>query len=321
MLVTGATGFVGSHVVEAFAGGGWRVRALVRDEARAARLNEAGVELAIGSLEDAESLRSAVAGAGVVVHLAAATRAPSPEAFERVNAAGTRHVVDALLADPEARRLVYLSSLSAVGPAAGGRPVRAGDTPRPLGAYGRSKRQGEEIVLAAADRIDTVVLRAPAVYGPRDRDLFTFFRLAAMGILPLPTGPERRIQMVHVRDLAEAVVKAAESSATGIFHIAEPRDHAWGDVLALMSDAVGRKGRIVPLPGGMVRAAGAVSESWSRLRGAPGVFDRDKASELLADGWLCETDAARVELGFTARTSLAEGLRETAEWYRREGWL
>lgn len=344
MLITGATGFVGSHVAEAFLAAGRPVRLLVRDPARAESLRRAGAELVVGSLDDGAALREAVEGVRVVAHLAAATRAGSPAEFERVNAEGTRAVLEAVLAEAEGTgkvgtvgqavagpvrsaarrpaRLVYLSSLSAVGPARSGRPVERGDTPRPLTAYGRSKLRGEEIVLGAADRLGVVVLRAPAVYGPRDRDLFTFFRLASLGVLPVPTGPDRRIQMVHVRDLAESVVAAANAAdAKGVYHVAEARSYAWREVLDLVAEAVGRRGRVVPLPAGLLRAAGAVSEGWSRLWRRPGVFDRDKARELLAEGWLCETEGAREELGFEARTPLDRGLRETAAWYRREGWL
>lgn len=319
ILITGATGFVGSHLIEALARHGLRARALVRETSDDALLKRYGFERVIGDLTDAGSLRRAVADAGTVLHLAAATRALRPAGFEAVNAEGTRRLVDAMTAGGGGRRLVYLSSLAAVGPR-GDRPVVPADEPRPLTAYGRSKLEGERAALAA-ESLSTAVLRAPAVYGPRDRDLLTFFRLARRGVLPSVGSPDRRLQFVHARDLAEGVLAAALGQARGVFHIAEARAYTWSEVLDLLSAAVGRNGVRVPVPAVAVRMAAALAEGFARVRGKPGIFDRDKALEVLAPGWLCETEAARRALGFEAKTPLPEGLRETAEWYRAYDWL
>jgi nucleoside-diphosphate-sugar epimerase len=177
-------------------------------------------------------------------------------------------------------------------------------------------------VLEAAGDVEVVVLRAPAVYGPRDRDLFQFFRLAARGVLPVPTGPARPLQLVHVQDLADAVVRAATvPAATGILHVAEARAHPWEDVAHMVARAVGRRARIVRVPASLIAMGAAVSEWLANSIGTATIFNRDKARELLAPGWTCETDEARTRLGFVARIPLEEGLRLTAEWYRNEGWL
>lgn len=318
-LLTGGTGFVGSHLVEALSGRDARVRALVRETSDTSLLKRHGITPVVGRLDDVESLRRALGDARVVLHLAAATRALTPEKFHQVNAEGTRRVLDAMAADGERRRMVYLSSLAAVGPTRG-RPVEPEDEPRPLTAYGRSKLDGERAALER-DGVETAVLRPPAVYGPRDRDLLTFFRLARWHVLPTAGGPGRPMQLVHARDLAEAILAAADATAAGVFHIAEPREYAWSDVLALVAAAVGRRTVTVPVPAALVKGAAAVSERVSRLLDRAVIFDRDKARELLAPGWTCETEAARLGFGFEAQTPLADGLRETAEWYRAYGWL
>ena len=322
ILITGATGFVGSHVVEAIAGRA-RVRALVRPSSRREHLISYGIEPVPASLEDVESVHRAVASADVVIHLAAATRAVDEAAFARANAQGTQVIVDAVLrAERPPRRLVYLSSLAAVGPARNGRPVGPDDTPAPLTAYGRTKLAGEQISQQAAAVSQVAVLRAPAVYGPRERDLYDFFRMAQRGILIVPSGPPRRLQMIHVADLARAVILAATGEdVRGVYHIAEPRAYLWADVARLVAKAVGRKARLVTVPAGLIAAAGAVSEGVGRLMGRPSIFSRDKARELLAPGWLCETEAARRDLGFEAAIPLERGLAETAVWYREHGWL
>lgn len=317
LFITGATGFVGSHLVEAVAHRGLTARALVRETSDTAHLRRHGIEAVTGSLADVESLRRALGDASTVVHLAAATRALSPTEFHRVNAEGTERLLDAM---GTGRRLVYLSSLAAVGPATG-RPVRPEDEPRPITAYGRSKLAGERAALNRPG-IEAAVVRPPAVYGARDRDLLTFFRFARMGVLPSAGPPDREVQMIYAPDLADAILAAAGTSgATGVYHAAEPTRYTWSRVLEMVGEAVGRPAVRVRVPAVAVRSAAAISEAVARVTGRPVIFDRDKARELLAPGWTCETEYARRELGFEAAVPLAEGLAETVAWYRAYGWL
>jgi nucleoside-diphosphate-sugar epimerase len=319
ILITGATGFVGSHFVEALARHGVTARAMVRSTSDVAVLDRYGVERVTGDLDDPAALRRAVAGVATVVHLAGATRALRRGTFYDVNAGGTLRLVEAMQAEG-AGRLVYLSSLAAAGPAAGA-PVEPGDTPRPLTTYGRSKLEGERHVLAG-DGIDGVVLRPPAVYGPRDRELLQFFRLARRGLLPVIGPLQRRVQMVHAADLAEALVRAVEArAATGIFHIAEPTAYTWAEMLDHVAAAVGRRGARVRVPAAVLKMAAGGSQAAARLSRRPVVFDAEKALDLLAEGWLCETEGARRALGFEAVVPLPQGLRDTARWYRAHGWL
>jgi nucleoside-diphosphate-sugar epimerase len=322
-LLTGATGFVGPHVVDAFLRAGTAVRALYRSERRAREIERPGVQLVRGSIEDADALRTATAGMTTVVHMAALTHARSDAAYQAVNVDGTRRVLEAALAPGSTvRRLVFLSSLAAAGPAIDGRAVRADDPPRPLTAYGRSKLAAERVCREAADRMEVIILRAPAVYGPRDTDLFHFFRLAKWGLVPVPTGGDRPLQMVHVEDLAAAVVRAAAArGVTGVYHIAEARAYPWERLGRMVGDAVGRRTRIIRVPPRLVSGLAAISETVAGAAGRSVIFNRDKAREMLAPGWLCETEAARADLGFEAGISLADGLRTTAQWYRQHGWL
>jgi nucleoside-diphosphate-sugar epimerase len=323
VLITGATGFVGSHVVERLVDLGIPVRALVRAASMSRALEERGAEIVTGGLGDAEALGRAVHGVDVVLHLAASTHARSAAEYHRVNATGTRDLVEASLgASARPGRFVYLSSLAAVGPSRDGQPIHPEDEPRPLTAYGTSKLEGERVCLAAGSRLEVTVLRAPAVYGPGDRELYRFFRLAAAGIVPIPGGPSRRLQLLHVRDLAEAITRAVLAPAgKGIVHVADPASYAWEEVARLVADAVGVNARVVRIPTFFVEAGAAFVEGITRLTGRSSMLNREKARELLAPGWLCETETARVALGFETSVALPEGLRETARWYREHGWL
>jgi nucleoside-diphosphate-sugar epimerase len=323
VLVTGATGFVGSHVVEVAPGFPLRMRALVRKPADAARLRAAGWECVVGSLEDAQALREAASGAAAVLHLAAATKARTPDEYQRANVAGTRAVIDAMLAaTPRPQRLVYLSSLAAVGPPVEGRPVTRADTPRPLTTYGRTKLAGEKVCEAAADRFQVAILRAPAVYGPRDRDVFEFFRLARLGMVPLPKAATGRVQMIHARDLARSLLLATTSpAARGIYHVAEAQSYEWAEMAHMVGAALGRRVRVPRVPGSVIVAAAVATETIAGIVGKSTIFNREKANELLVPGWLCETELARRDFGFDAHIALQDGFNETANWYKLHGWL
>lgn len=323
LLLTGATGFVGSHVVEACRGQGFEVRALVRKEADAQRLEVRGVSCVRGSLESADAVRAAIAGADVVLHLAAATKARTPEEYQLANATGTQAVVEAMLrSERRPKRLIYLSSLAAAGPSVDGRPVTREDPPRPLTAYGRTKLAGEKICESVSETFEVAILRAPAVYGPRDRDVYEFFRLARYGVMPLPSGPVRRLQMIHAADLARALVLAATCEGSrGVYHVAEARSYEWREMARMVAQAVGRRARIVTVPAALIATAAVVTETVAGLIGKSTIFNRDKARELLAPGWLCETEQARRDFGFEAQIPLQAGLNETAKWYFENGWL
>ena len=232
-------------------------------------------------------------------------------------------MIDAIqTAQPKVRRLVYLSSLAAVGPARDGKPVQREDLPHPITAYGRSKLAGEQFCLHAVQNLEVLMLRAPAVYGPRDRDLFLCFLLAARGILPVPRGPERFLQFIHVSDLVEALLLAATTvTGTGVYHVAESRPYAWSEIATCLARAVGRRVRAIPIPTWLFRTAAAVSEWGAAMVGRATIFNREKAREMLAPGWLCETEGAKQDLGFIERIPLPIGLKETAAWYREHGWM
>jgi nucleoside-diphosphate-sugar epimerase len=265
----------------------------------------------------------AVRDVEVVFHLAAVTKARSESEYHFVNVEGTRVLVDAMVAaQPHPRRLVYLSSLAAAGPADHGRPVQHGDRPHPITAYGRSKLAGEQYCLTAAEAVEVVALRAPAVYGPRDHDLFMYFRLATFGVLPVPGGPDRLIQFIHVDDLVEALIRAASTAeATGVYYVAEAQPYANSEIAAWIAKAVGRRVTTVRVPQWAVHVAAAASEMGAACANRVTIFNREKAYELLAPAWLCETEPAKRDLGFEARIPLPRGLAETAVWYRQQGWL
>jgi len=321
-LITGATGFVGGHLSELLSAEGWEIRALVRPSSDVARLRELGAELYPGDLGDQGAIRRASEGVDVVYHLAAVTGLRTEKDFDRANVEGTRNVVAAVSsAEPLPQRLVYLSSYAACGPSEPGRPRTTLESPAPLTAYGRTKLAGEEIVRGLdGSGVQTLILRAPPVFGPGDHAFLPYFKLVRQGLAPAPSGGERQIHMIYVRDLARALLHAADAAA-GTYPVADPVEYTWGDLVAEMGRALGRRPVRIPLPPLLVRSAAAVTQGVGDLLGRATVFNREKADEMLAPAWVCDLSGSAALLPRDEVTPLSEGISQTVGWYKRQGWL
>ncbi len=313
-LVTGATGFIGSHLVEHLLARGWRVRCLVRRQAALPQ----GAEAVPGDLGGA-GLERAAAGVDVVFHLAGVTKARRAREYYEGNARGAQTLVAACAAVP---RFVHVSSLAAVGPSANGTPLTEDALPAPFTHYGKSKLEAERAVRGSALGGRAVIVRPPVVYGPRDTDVLHFFRAAARGLrLEIGRG-ERFFSVVYVKDLVEGLVAAATPAAAGeTYFLAHPKAATWSELGVIAAQALGRPGRVVRVPAMLAFAAGFCSEMVSLCRARPSIISRDKVREARCRYWTCDPSRAARELGWSARTGLREGVAETLEWYRRTGWL
>jgi nucleoside-diphosphate-sugar epimerase len=313
--VTGATGFVGWHLVEAFRAAGCEVRGVVRPGS--VKPLPDGVRRVESAL-DASALARAIDGAEILVHGAALTRAPSAAMYESVNVAGTRAAVDA--ANRAGARLVLISSQAACGSGRVDRPSREDDCPRPLTAYGRSKLAAESVVRTSA-RVPWTIVRPSAVYGPRDRAFLPLFRLASRGICLLAGDPAACFTLIYIDDLVRGIVLTATSEQPGgqtfFFGHSDPQP-AW-KVLQVIAEACGRPYRPAPVPRPALRLAALAGELWWRLGRAP-IMDQARFIELTAEGFVCAVDRAREVLGFSAVVSLPDGMARTARWYRERGW-
>ena len=324
VLVTGGTGFIGSHLVEALLARGSEVCCLVRDTRRLGWI--AGLRSVVatrGDLSEASALRECVEGVDLVYHLAGLTRARTPQEFFRVNGAGARHLIEACLrAERGPRRFVHLSSMAAVGPTPMPTACAEDVSPGPVSPYGRSKLQGEAAVLTARGEVHVTILRPPVVYGPRDRGVWTFARWVGRGLLPVPAGPPRSLSLCYVRDLVTALLAAGEADIPSgeIFHVAGEGAFTWEEVGEAFGDAVGIRPRRLPAPVPLLFLMGAAGEALGWITGRPGYVSRAKVREA-AGNWLCATGKARRLLGFVPRVGLREGAALTMQWYREAGWL
>lgn len=323
-LVTGANGFLGSHLTEFLLERGWRVRCLVRETSDLRWLPRDRVELVFGEVTRPETLAPAVQGAEVVFHTAGVVRAPRPADYDRVNEFGAGNMARAAAsAENRPRRLVLVSSLAAGGPSPRGHPRDENMADKPLGAYGSSKLRGETALRREAGDLPWTILRPPAVYGPRDHGLLILARLAAGGWVPPISVREQPVNVIHVRDLVRGMAAAAESpKAVGrTYYLAHPRRTSWEEIGRILAHAVGKRGRRLPVPRLVFPWVGRMSALLSRMTGKENPFPPDRVDELLAPAWTCNPNRARTELGFEAIVDLEQGLPETMAWYGEKGWV
>lgn len=300
IAVTGGTGFVGQAVLDVLDERGMAVRAL----ARSVPSDRDAIEWVAGSLGDAAALGRLVEGAEAVLHIAGLTNTPDPADFTVANVSGTASLLDAAKR-AGVKRFVFVSSLSAREPA--------------LSAYGASKAQAEELVSGSG--LDWTIVRPPAVYGPRDRDMFELFKSARLGFVPLP--PSGATSMIHVDDLARLLMALLPSSPRVHRKLFEPDDGrtggwSYGEMAAAIGEAVGRRVFAPNMPAPLLRGAAGLDRI---LRGNRAKLTADRVGYMCHPNWVARSDRAVPTDIWTPSVETREGLRSTAEWYRQQGWL
>jgi nucleoside-diphosphate-sugar epimerase len=334
VLVTGASGFIGRHLVRRLIELGDRVSCLVRATSCIDELRSAGTQLVTGDVTDWASIGRALAvsKAGIVFHLAGLTKALRTDDFLRVNAGGVESVAAACADRTDKPVLVVVSSLAAAGPCAVDRPRVESDLLTPVSNYGRSKLAGEQAAARYAGVVPISIVRPPIVFGPGDRGMLEMFRpIARWGIHAVPGRGERCFSLIHVADLVEGLLLAAEkgerlhrngSPGQGIYFMAADDYPTYAELGQAMAIALGKKRvTVVHLPGPLVKLAGLCGDAMTWIRQRPAWVNSDKMTEALAGSWTCSSAKAGTQLDWSPAAALVERLYETAQWYRHVEWL
>ena len=323
-LVTGATGFIGSHLVEALLKRGLQVRCLVRKTSDLSWLRDLPIEMVSGDCHDKDSLKEAVKDVDQVFHLAGVTKAIEEKTYFEINAFGTENLINACLEnDPRLRKFIYLSSQAASGPCQNGGKKKESDRCEPVSAYGHSKRMGEEFVLAHSHEIPLLILRPSAVYGPRDRDLYAFFKLLSKRIKPCLSGQDQHISLCYVKDIIQAILLAIEThEASGeICFLSDGQDYRLKDVGDIFAQVMGITPVCIRVPEWIILGIASFSEYLSKLSGRPPLLNKGKVEEMIQKNWVCDITKAKTLLGFEPQFKLSQGAKLTYEWYKKENWL
>ncbi len=324
VLVTGGTGFVGSHLTDRLLQNGYAVTCLVRDIRKLHWLEDKDVQLVQGDCTELESLAEAVQGVSSVFHCAGLTKTRHVRDYYAVNHLGTKNILEACARyNPAIEKFILISSQAAAGPSTDGHPVDDHSTPHPLSDYGKSKLLAEDEVRAYKDRLPVLIIRPPSVYGPRDRDVYELFRWASRGVIIKLSGGERYFNLCYVEDLTAALLLAAETrtESGSIYFVAEKRAYSWSEFRAVLLSSGDVKAYEITIPYFVAYLMALTSELASLFTKKPVLMNRQKVVEAVQPYWLCDVDKVENELCFQAEFPLRKGMELTWQWYRKKLWL
>ena len=324
VIVTGGAGFVGSHLIETLVARGDDVVCLERPGAPRGWLGDLPVRFYAAGLDDVAALGRELKGADVVFHLAALTQARRPGEYYQVNTEGTAHLLQAAATyNGSAPRFVFMSSLAAAGPCRNGEALTPDAVPFPLSHYGHSKLLAEAVVHAYADRVGSVILRFPVVYGPRERAVLKLFQLVQRHVALTIGSWDRETSLIYVRDVVTALLAAAAAPcAIGrSYCVTHPQPVTMRQFATAIGSALHRRAVLLSLPETAGKVIAVSAEAVAALRGGAAILNRDRVREMTQQRWVCDGSRATTELDFQPEYDMERGVAETAAWYEEAAWL
>ncbi len=323
VLVTGATGFVGSHLAESLLADGHVVRLLIRDPQRLKWFKPDPFEIVIGDITNEHSVNDAVRDVDIVIHCAGVTKSAQADEFFRVNDLATRALARAA-ERASVNRFVLCSTLAVCGPSGADRSLVESDSESPITNYGRSKLAGERAVREELKHTEWIILRPPAVMGPRDEQFVPLFKMMYRWRIYTEVGRAKRLySMIGVHDLVRGLKCAAfsESGAREIFFVALPVPFEWKSVAEAYAMVMGKMPTRVVVPEFVSRTVGLFGDLSMMLTGKAALLGSEKVREILATGWTCDVGKCERVLSFRCQESLQTVVRATHEFYVQHRWV
>lgn len=330
ILVSGASGFIGSGLVSALAEKGHEVCALLRSTASTEFLKGVSFTRVTGDILDYESLVKATENVDAVFHLAGAIAAKDRDAYFRCNAEGTKNIATAAVKSGRVKRFIYLSSLAAAGPSAGLAPRSESEPDHPISFYGESKLRGELYLDELQGQLPFVIIRPPIVYGPRDRALFPLFKTIQKNWMPVMTAKSttghKYYSAIHVDDLIQSCVLSLEASEaffqTGErFYVSDGNIYTDERIMKMIADEL----KVTPIkfkvPSAVMALVAQGGSIAGKLLKKSLPLNTDKLKELNADYWICSTQKAMDRLAFKPKYTMESGVPQTIAWYKMNNWL
>jgi nucleoside-diphosphate-sugar epimerase len=320
-LLTGGTGFIGSHLAELLSDKSAEIFALVRDPHNLKWLKGLNIHLLEGDLLSIPSLPSDI---DYVFHVAGLTNSSDVADYYTVNQQGTASLFKSLHDQKILpKKIICLSSLAAVGPSFDGTPVQESDVPHPITPYGKSKLRGEAEALKFKEVYPVVILRAPAVFGPRDKDFLQYFKWIKRGALPAIGSKQRYMSLCYVKDLIRALYLCSQEELESgeIFNIGNQNPCSYDEFGELAGQAMGKKLKKVKIPIPIGYLVALIADIAGRINKKPSILNLGKFKQMRQRGWIADMKKAKEKLSFQPQYSLQDAIQETLNWYLKHNWL
>lgn len=322
--VTGANGFVGSHLVDFLLKKNFEVRCIVRKSSNLQWLEGKDVKIFDCGLFDKEGLGEAFRGVNYIFHIAGVVKAKDEAGYFKGNVESTKILLEVATENKDQlKKFVVVSSQTVSGPAQKDHPVTENMKPNPLTTYARSKLKQEEVALNYKDVFPITICRAPAIYGERDTEIFIYFQVFNRGLTTLIGFDKKELSLLHVADLAEGMYLAAisEKSSGEIYFISSEKYYNWDEVGVVTSKVLGKRAFRIRIPHFIVFSIAAVAQFFAMFSSKPATLNIEKAKDLVQSYWICDTSKAMRELGYKQNVSLEEGIKRTCDWYKKMKWI
>ena len=323
-VVTGANGFVGSHLVELLLREGYQVKCIIRKTSNLRWIKDLNVAFYDCGLTDVDALKEVFADANYIFHIAGVVAAKKPELFYKGNVTTTRKVLEAAKGNPHIRKIIMTSSLAASTPTVKGKPATEDMPSAPVSTYGKSKVEQEQLAKSYMNDLPITLIRPPVVYGPRDTEVLLLFKTIKKRLMAMVGFTEKYLSLVYIDDLVNGMLLAATSDKTTgqtYFLGSAQAEYAYSELSLKIADLLGVKPLKIRLPHVLVYMVGGISQFFGRFGKKPPTLNIEKAREMTRDSWSCSSEKAMREFGYAPAMPLDEGLRKTIEWYKEHQWL
>lgn len=325
VFVTGGTGFIGSTLVDELINKNYEVKCLIRKNSNLQWLNNKPVERVKGDLWNKEVLHKALEDVDYVYHSGGVTFAKKREDYFRGNSEATKSLIENCFEiNPNLKKFVHISSQTVTGPSTSADKPVTEETPcRPLTTYGKSKLLAEQYVTQYFDKMNVTIVRAPAVYGPRDYAIFEYFKTMSRGLQPLIGFGDKLVSLIYVDDLVSGIIKAGKSdiSKSQIYFISSEKFYNWKDVGAITSGILNKKSLTIKIPHWLVFTVGAFAQFFGMFSSKPTILNLEKCRDITQRYWTCSIEKAKKDLAYKENVGIEQGILKTVEWYRKQGWM
>lgn len=323
-VVTGASGFVGSHMVDYLLSKGHEVRCILRKSSSTKWLENKNIKIFNSGLSDKDGLAEAIKNADYIYHIAGVVKSKTRDGYFKGNVEPTRNILDVCLkVNPNIKRILIVSSLTACGPTKIGKPVNEKTPENPITTYGESKFMQEQLAKSYFDKLPITIVRPPAVYGPRDTEIYLVFKTFQKGLMTLVGFNKKELSLVHVFDLVHGIYLASinEKSKGQTYFISSDEISDWDKVAKILEDVFEKKALKIKIPHLIVYLIAAIAQFFSLFSKKPATFNLEKARDFVQEAWTCSISKAESELNFRPLLSTEEGIKQTIEWYKSVNWL
>lgn len=323
-VVTGANGFVGSHLVDLLIEKGFIVKCITRKSSNLRWLENKNVEIHDCGLFNIDGLRTVIKDANYIFHVAGVVKSKDPEGYFMGNVETTRNLLDVSLENRSTvKRFVVVSSLTVTGPSPDGKPVNEETDCKPITTYGRSKLEEEKVALSYSEKLPVTICRAPAVYGERDTEIFIYFNTFSKGLTTTIGFNKKSLSLIHVTDLVNGIYLAAknEKAIGQIYFISSEKLYTWQEINLITAGITGKKALVVKVPHFLVYTIAAIAQFFAIFGKNAATLNIEKARDITQQYWICDTSKAMRDLGYKQKISVEEGIRITIEWYKKMKWI